>query len=616
MKTSLPLASIAVVLGLFACSHERVDVSLPTPTPTPDPGPPRICRTPTPSDGPWYTEITSEVGLAKTDKLEPLATNLIAADVDGDGWIDVYAAVFPAQREPVGTKRTRFLFMNRPDPKNPGKRVFVDEIDASGLLATRDGEGGRGLTSISFGDLDNDGDLDAVGCAGFIDLSIKDGCAAYLNDGKGHFTLAPQAGDLEKDIFASGSAAMLDYDRDGILDYWPATIGKWQYGPAPVSRMRFYRGNGDGTFQDVSADVGLPQNLTGGADYRMIFGVTSCDIDLDGDRDVILAEYGVEDGANHVYRNDGGKFVDIGKELGVRKGPKGQGGFTFGITCGDLDDNGTIDLFVAELQHAWYPDTDFSEALMNYGKPGDPLQPYTRPGRAAMGLDRPHVGSAWTEGDQLAQFADLDLDGHKDIYLVSVNYPQQSASDPDWTHSWLYHQKADGTFEDFTGKTPWGDKGLQSLGSSVLADIDNDGDLDVITGTETYNSEFLKLTNTIHVFRNEIGQDSNLARIRVVGKGAGFSNVSGIGARVEIVSGGRTQQQEVLGSWASTQNDVYLTFGLGEACDIDKVIVHWPDAAGTTTTYEHVAANYLLEIREGESAVSYKNLDGSKLTIK
>src|SRR5690242_13257209 len=73
-----------------------------------DDHPPIICRTPTPRDGPWYTEITAEVGLAKTDALEPLATSVVAADLDGDGYQDFYAAVFPSQREPTGTKRTRF----------------------------------------------------------------------------------------------------------------------------------------------------------------------------------------------------------------------------------------------------------------------------------------------------------------------------------------------------------------------------------------------------------------------------------------------------------------------------------------------------------------------------
>ena len=590
----------------LACGSATVNPPAPKPDPNaPEPEPVAVCRQPNAAalDAPWFTEITSEVGLAKTDALEPLGVGVVAADLDGDGWQDF----FTASSALPSAKRTQFLFMNRPDPKDPHKRVFVDALEDSGLLATRAGGNDRQISSLSFADIDNDGDLDAVGCGGDIDTHLRDGCAAFLNDGKGHFTLAPEGGDLETDVYSSGSAAVLDWDKEGVLDYWPATIGKWQYGPAPTSRMRFFKGNGDGTFADASQDVGLPSTLVGYGDYRMMFGMTSCDIDLDGDRDVLVGEYGVEVGMNHVYRNDNGVFTDIGKQLGIAKGPPGQGGFTFGITCGDLDDDGDVDLYTSELHHAWYPKTDSSEPLINDGKGN-----FVRVGRAALGTDRPHIGDAWTEGDAQTQFVDFDLDGRKDVYVVSVNYPQQSAIDPDWTHDWVYRQKADGTFEDVTKKTPFWDQKLQSLGDAAVFDIDGDGDLDIVTGTATYNSEYLGLTNALHVFRNDVGNGGNLARIKITGKGAGGSNASGIGARVEVTAGGRTQHQEVLGPWNSTQSDVTLTFGLGASCTIDKIVVHWPDAANTVTTYTNVPANYAIEIREGRSDLRYRNFDGTK----
>ncbi|MBL8740354.1 MAG: VCBS repeat-containing protein, partial [Myxococcales bacterium] len=520
---------------------------------------PSTCLAPEAHEGAWFTEITGEVGLAKTASLEPLGTSVVAGDLDGDGWQDFYTAVFSAQREPQGTKRTRFLFMNRPDPKDPSKRVFVDTTDESGLLATRDGEGGRGLTNITFGDLDNDGDLDAIGCAGEVGITAVDPCAAFLNDGKAHFTLAPEGGDLEAEIFSMATSTLLDFDRDGILDFWPGTIGKWQYGDANVSHPRLYRGLGDGTFEEVSAAVGLPQTLPSGSAYRMNFGNTSCDLDLDGDRDMLVGNYGVPIGPNEVYRNDDGVFDEIASSLDVKKGTP-AGGFTFSITCGDIDDDGDVDLMTSEVHHAWNPEADVSELLINETPPGEPLEKFVRPGREAMGLERPHTGGQWTEGDNIALFADIDFDGKKDILLASSNYPQQSANDPDWTHTWLYHQKEDRTFEDMTKQTPWGDKDQQSLEGPALVDIDNDGDLDLLIGTGTYNSTYLGLTNTVHAYRNEIGQRANWARIRVVGKGAGRSNRSGIGARVELTANGKTQYQEVLGSWghSNTQTDVTL----------------------------------------------------------
>jgi hypothetical protein len=93
----------------------------------------------------------------------------------------------------------------------------------------------------------------------------------------------------------------------------------------------------------------------------------------------------------------------------------------------------------------------------------------------------------------------------------------------------------------------------------------------------------------------------------VVGGGAGRSNPSGIGARVSVIADGRTQHQEVLGSWghSNTQSDGWLTFGLGDACTLDAIEVRWPDAAGTVTRYDDVMPNHPIEIVEGEADVTY-----------
>jgi hypothetical protein len=574
--------------------------------------PPEICREPGEPAGTWLTPVTAEVGLARTETIEPLATGIVSGDLDGDGWSDLVAAVFPAQRQPEGSRRMHFVFLSREDPLDPEdatRRTFVDHTDASGLFATRDGAGGRGASVWSLGDLDDDGDLDAIGCPGSGEDSVVDGCAAFLNDGQAHFAMAPPSA-LEDDVFWVPSSAMLDYDLDGVLDFWPGTVGQWAYGPALTSAPRLYRGLGGGRFEDASAAAGLPDTFTDAGNYRINFGVTSCDVDLDGDRDVLLADYYQQ--PNFLYRNDGGTFVDVAESLGVAHddlAPATVGGHTFSIACGDLDDDGDADLMTAEVKHAWAGDTsDHSEILRNDTPAGEPLARFVRPGNAAMGIERTYLSSGdWNDGDNLPFFADLDLDGRKDILLFSSNYPQAYAGDPEYTHAWLWRQNEEGTFEDYTAATPFGDPAHQTLEGAVLVDFDGDGDLDVIAGRGTFNSDYIGITNTIDAYRNDVGQDSNWTRIRLAGSGAGGANRSAIGAHVTVEAGGRVQHQEVLGSWghSNTQSDV-LTFGLGAACAIDRIEVRWPDAARSATTVTDVRANYEIEIVQGSDGVRYR----------
>jgi hypothetical protein len=124
-------------------------------------------------------------------------------------------------------------------------------------------------------------------------------------------------------------------------------------------------------------------------------------------------------------------------------------------------------------------------------------------------------------------------------------------------------------------------------------------DLDLVIGATT--------DSALRVFRNDVGQDQNWLRVRAIGKGAGGANASAIGAIVRVTAGGRAQTQYVSGGFGhgNYQSDLVLTFGLGAACDVDKVEVRWPNAGGTTSTFQTVRANYGITIREGASEVTY-----------
>ena len=246
------------------------------------PPPPRICKpaaaTPSPASQAWFTDATADVGLAKTATLEPLASSIAAADLDGDGFVDLVAQHgFSSRGLPkegtLAGKRTRFILMNRPDPANPAHRIYVDATAESGILATREGGTDHGYGMVNLGDLDGSGTIDVITCSPEPPPD-KEPCMAYLNDGKAHFTLAAPSS-LDKKMFWVPSAALLDYDRDGILDFWPATVAHWPYDPTLADQgPTLFRGSGDGTFANVSKSVGLPMTdgvAADGTEWRHVF---------------------------------------------------------------------------------------------------------------------------------------------------------------------------------------------------------------------------------------------------------------------------------------------------------------------------------------------------------
>jgi hypothetical protein len=135
----------------------------------------------------------------------------------------------------------------------------------------------------------------------------------------------------------------------------------------------------------------------------------------------------------------------------------------------------------------------------------------------------------------------------------------------------------------------------------VVADFDRDGDLDMVIGSSTARESPWK-TSEVHIYRNDVGQNSNSVRITLIGKGAGHANRSAIGARVKVTTGERTQTEWVQSAFGhfSQQSELPLTIGLGDACVIDTLEIRWPNSELTVQSFENVPAGYHVVIVEGE----------------
>lgn len=238
-----------------------------------------------------FEDVTDQVGMA--------VPSLAAAwgDYDNDGWVDVYAG---------GT-----LMHN-----DQGKKFT--KVANHGLS----GQGGL------WADYDNDGKLD---------LYTGMGGNLFRNLGEGKWenqTVKLPARPMKSAI----SACWGDFDGDGFADLYQGGWEEPSYQPDAI-----YRNNGDGSFS-------LHWKGTGRS--RPARGVTAADIDLDGDLDIYVSNYRLEQ--NLLWLNDGkGKFTEVAVERNVAGvyGASQAYGHTIGSSFGDLDNDGLFDLFIGNFSH-------------------------------------------------------------------------------------------------------------------------------------------------------------------------------------------------------------------------------------------------------------------------
>jgi enediyne biosynthesis protein E4 len=495
-------------------------------------------------------------------------------DYDNDGWLDIFL-INGSRLEgfPKGQEPSNHLFHNNRDG------TFTDVTRKAGLVRHGWGQG------VCIGDYDNDGFEDVfVTYWGFNVL--------YHNNGDGTFTDVSQHAGLagERPRWGSG-CAFLDYDRDGKLDLFVANylVFDLKTAPDPGSNPYcIYRGlsvncgprgltgetnllyhnNGDGTFTDVSDKAGITQVR---GNYGL--GVLTGDFDNDGWPDIYVAD---DDTPCILFHNQhNGTFEDRGLLAGVSFDVNGRVTAGMGVSAGDYDCNGWLDIFR----------TNFSDETPTlYQNNGDGnFTDVTEP--AGVGGHTRYVG--WGCG-----FFDPDNDGWSDIFYCNGHvYPELARAHLDVSYAEprvLFRNTGQGRFEDVSSRagacidTPSTSRGC------AFGDFDNDGDVDIVINNMNDIPSLLRCDRT---------NDGHWITLRAVGT---KSNRSGIGARVRCVTGNHAQIDEVRsgGSYLS-QNDLRIHFGLGSAKTVDLLEIQWP--SGMADSFRKLAADRFIEVREGSS---------------
>jgi len=498
----------------------------------------------------YFTDVSADAGLD-----EEHYQRVAWTDVDGDLYDDVLLTM--SGEDSFG------LFLN------DQAGAFTDITDSAGL------NGGFNAGFGVWGDLDNDGDLDLV-VGVYVpwldeDPAIPDPdflsrSTVLLNNGDNTFTEVVDSG-LEVNESTTAAAALADFNGDGYLDLF---MGAWLkvYPYAGSTPDYLFMGNGDGTFTDVSDAAGIySENNT------PVYGVMWTDYDNDGDQDIFVSNYGRV--VNRMWQNQGdGTFVNVASDIDLHS-PRHSPGNTFGADFGDVNNDGYLDCFLAEISHPRYQPSSEPSSLSQNGGPPDYL----------FSNITDQAGITCDEGEIDISFIDYDNDTLLDIF-VSDLYSDHYCR--------LFHQNDDGTFTDVSYLA-----GIEihDCTNNGWADFDKDGDLDLMT---TRRSDGYH----VHLMRNDVGQDNNWATIRLTGTNA-TTNAAAIGARVALVSGSLTQIREVQGGkgHASSQPSLSVEFGLADLAAVDQVRVLWP--GGALETWTGVEINRFVHLVEGDATVYY-----------
>jgi enediyne biosynthesis protein E4 len=489
-------------------------------------------------------------------------------DYDNDGWMDIYLVNSGACDfyTPLAPLRNA-LYRNNRDG------TFTDVTETAKIHGNAYGMG------AAAGDYDGDGLPDLY-------VTQYPNSILYHNNGDGTFTdVTAKAG-----VAAPGwgtSTVWFDYDNDGRLDLFVCRFADFDksknvycgnvetrqryyckpnaYRPMP---SRLFHNNGDGTFTDVSDKSGIARSL------GKAWGVVAADIDNDGWVDLFV---GNDTAPNFLFVNRGnGRFEEVGGTAGVAYSPFGGARSGMGVDAADYDQDGWIDLFVANVDHETYS--------LYHNNKGDTFDDVSiKTGVAAATT----LMSGWG-----LKFFDYNNDGNIDLLLIN-GHPDATI---DKHQQGVHYLEPMMLFEN--NGTSWKNVSAESgivfskriAGRGMaLGDFDNDGAVDVLVAVNDGPPVLL---------RNMAATQNHWLGIHLVGR---KSNIDAVGAKIVYQAGDlKRHVTKVGGGSYLSSHDPRIVLGLGQKTKLDWIEVHWPRPSEKIERFSNLPIDRYITIVEGE----------------
>lgn len=520
-------------------------------------------------------------------------------DINNDGLPDIFLS---------GNQVKNKLYLNE------GKLKFRDITESAGIAGNSSWN-----TGAVMGDVNGDGFMDIYVCAVVGINGFNGHNELFINNGDNSFTESAGAYGLDFDSYSS-SAAFLDFDLDGDLDIYllnHAVHTQESFGSAELREKRNYQTgdkllrNDSGIFKDVSAEAGIYGGLNG---YGL--GVAVSDFNQDGYPDIYVGNDFHED--DYYYLNNGdGTFREC---LRAYFGQTSR--FSMGNDVADLNHDGWPDILSLDM----LPE---DEKVLKTSEGDDNIQTlklrterfgyYYQFSRNMLQLNSPQgsfeetalmSGIAATDWSWSALFGDYDQDGEQDIFISNgipkrpndLDYINFVSSDEikkkisntklvdqealdlmpsGKIHNYVFKGRNGPSFEDMSGQ--WITKDTLISGATAMGDLDNDGDLDIVTNN---------INSPAALYINKTNDKASYIKIRIKYKAP---NTNGIGTKVFSYQKGELQYKElytVRGFQASSEPVIH--FGYGEATQVDSLRIVWPDR--TSQLMINVATNQTLDL--------------------